>query len=90
MDPRTLLCVLGAVRSVAPVLRAGTAVPRPSDVRWLKRILILIHTGNREASQWKCNDNLDSCSYKVRQGITILLSRNIIAGVDGSGGAGGG
>jgi hypothetical protein len=47
---------------------------------YCKRIRIRIHMGNRTVSQWKCNDILDRCSYKVRQGLTVLLSRNIIAG----------
>ena len=38
MNSRALLCVLGVVRFAAPALRAGTAVPRPSYVRWPKRI----------------------------------------------------
>lgn len=50
MNPRALLCVLGAVRSGAPALRAGTSVPQLSDVRWPKRIRIRIraHMGNRK------------------------------------------
>jgi hypothetical protein len=50
MSPRASLCVLGDVRSAAPVLRAGTAVPRPSDGRWPKRTRIRIraHMENRK------------------------------------------
>jgi hypothetical protein len=44
--------------------------------------------GNRKESQWIYF--VDRCSYKVRQGITVLLSRNIIVGVEDGAGAGGG
>ena len=44
MNPPVLLCVLEAVRSAVPVLRAGTAGLRLSDVLWPKRI----HIGESE------------------------------------------
>ncbi len=44
--------------------------------------------GESEGQSMEYSDISDRCSYKIRQDVTVLLSRNIVAAVGGSSGGG--